>query len=84
MDANKAETLRKIGYEVSGCGLCTHYREGADPLFGECAAHFYDHAKHVDNPRPLSVTRYGRCFGFQINPVMEHRLHGYNEFVPEG
>lgn len=63
MDANKAEMLGRIGYErVEACGSCIYSNfSSSTTQFGECAINVYEHAKHSDSVRPLSILRYGVC-----------------------
>jgi hypothetical protein len=62
MDANKLETLRGIGYKIRRtCGNCAFGRfvEGSD--FGLCMIQRYQHLKHTEGDRNLSVNKYGVC-----------------------
>lgn len=82
MDANKAQVLRDIGYEIGpSCGTCKHSDIGFDEDFGTCDIHEYVHLKHSGTPRKLSVYQYGRCPKFERADFVEQRIHGFKEFV---
>lgn len=84
MDANKAATLRGIEYEIRGtCGTCIHgqFKEGA---WGTCAAWKYDHLKHADSTRQLSIHILGRCLlGYKPDPKKIIGLGKFQEFLKE-
>ncbi len=62
MDINKLEILKKIGYKVVGCcGLCEYGMFNIGPVFGVCRKYKYDHLKHNDKNRDLSICKYGIC-----------------------
>ena len=61
MDANKLAELRRIGYAVRpSCGLCKHGQFPSDE-WGTCAVRVYQHEKHSESTRNLSVHRNGSC-----------------------
>ncbi len=77
MDANKLKKLHVINYNIGTCGMCKHslFPRCANAArgyelsvaYGSCKLHTYDHLKHSDNPRQLSVYRHGRCDDFQAD-----------------
>lgn len=76
MDENKAERLREIGFTLKNCcGSCTHFRR-SDQVFGVCDFRTYEHKKHSDATRKLSVVAYGYCDDFEL--TMQYR--GWEEF----
>lgn len=81
MDINKLDKLREIGYGIRiCCGLCQHSEfphPGSD--FGTCKAHKYDHLKHTDATRQLSINRYGLCQKFVR--ADDSNLGTWEEFV---
>jgi hypothetical protein len=83
MDANKLEKLREIDYHVpKTCGLCVHSSFGSPSGFwGECLKHSYDHLKHSDSRRHLSIFRGGTCSGFDPNSQALGELNRFAEFV---
>lgn len=63
MDKNKLKKLHEIGYTIlPTCGRCAN-RNFPDPRsdFGTCSLYDYNHLKHSDNPRKLSIHRSGSC-----------------------
>lgn len=65
MDANKLKILQAIGYSIPKvCGWCTHFTAQPMLAFGTCGAQTYQHLKHSDSQRSLSVYRYGSCSSF--------------------
>ncbi len=66
MDANKAAKLAEIGYEIASCGLCQHGQFEGDSLWGTCAKFTYEHLKHTDTTRQVSVHSAGNCPSFTI------------------
>lgn len=84
MDENKRLKLVEIGYRVErSCGLCKHGRFVKNSDFGVCWFHTYQHLKHSDAIRNLSVLRYGSCPGFEMDKQAEGVIHKYSEFLSE-
>jgi len=83
MDANKLAKLKEIGYHVpKTCGLCINSQFASHLVeWGECTKHSYDHQKHTDSRRQLSVYRGGTCSGFELSPLALSELHGFAELV---
>ena len=66
MDPKKRLKLVEVGYSFPpACWRCSNasFRKGSD--FGTCGAHEYDHEKHTENPRQLSIHRGGSCSSFE-------------------
>ncbi len=84
MDENKAQKLRDIGYAIGPtCGQCVWGCFSSPAVaFGECLRHEYEHRKHTEDRRYLSVYRHGNCPDFQRD---ERRVlgevHGFKEFI---
>ena len=81
MDKNKLKKLKEIGYHIKKCcGLCRHSH--IKKLWGTCEKHDYEHLKHTDALRQLSINVYGTCkdFDFKINPI---NLHGFRELIED-
>lgn len=81
MDATKRRKLIEVEYSIPGsCGTCVHVRgmEGRGD-WGTCAKFTYEHEKHTDSKRNLSVYRYGGCPSFEAagDPFL---LGGFIEF----
>jgi hypothetical protein len=61
MDENKLKKLVHVGYEIRKCcGLCKHGQFKHDD-WGTCKLHDYEHLKHTQSKRQLSIYRYGTC-----------------------
>jgi hypothetical protein len=83
MDENKLTKLKEIDYHVpKTCGLCIHSSFASPSGFwGECTKHDYNHLKHSDNPRRLSIYRGGTCNQFESDPRALDSIHRYAELV---
>jgi len=67
MDANKLKKLRDEGYTISKCcGACKHGSFAGSYLFGCCSIKSYNHLKHTESKRPLSIIQYGSCNSFEM------------------
>ena len=89
MDANKLAKLRAVGYRVVPvCALCRHSvfpsRQFPASLWGTCSAHSYNHRKHTDNPRDMSVVRFGHCDAFEVDEMKVAALDAFGEFFRSG
>lgn len=79
MDENKRNKLRLIQYRiVRACGSCANANIQSDSDFGYCVQHQYDHAKHTDNPRQLSIHRLGFCGDYRFDKRLSPE---WNEFL---
>jgi len=83
MDANKLVKLKEIDYHVpKTCGLCINSSFAAPSgEWGECTKHSYDHQKHTDARRLLSIYRGGTCSGFELSPLALSHLNRFGELV---
>ncbi len=83
MDANKLDTLRKIGYSIApSCGLCKHgVFRGIKDEFGACEVQTYQHQKHTGEPRQLSIHRSGFCPKYEGGEEKLAALGAWNEFI---
>ena len=67
MDRNKWNKLILMKYKIRQvCALCQHGKFTIGD-WGTCAKHLYEHEKHTDSLRELSISKYGTCDGFEIN-----------------
>lgn len=81
MYENKRLVLKEIDYQIHGvCGLCEHgdFPPGSD--WGTCRIHDYDHLKHSDSQRSLSISVYGSCPKFSWAPEAAQALGKFAEF----
>lgn len=66
MDANKLLKLHEVGYEVrETCGTCLHAQIDRRNDYGTCGFIQYNHLKHSDSERELSIHRSGHCFHWE-------------------
>lgn len=82
MDANKRDKLDDIAYAIEACGVCIHAMIMPLQDWGECGLHTYEHQKHTENPRPLSINRHGCCPQFELSNQSAENLGHFVEFVP--
>jgi hypothetical protein len=81
MDPNKADALDEIDYRiVPCCWMCCfgHFEEGKE--WGECYSHQYDHTKHTEKPRNISIHRSGKCRDYQASSVPLNKLGAYRRY----
>lgn len=84
MDANKREKLVQIGYKIQPtCGNCKFLRYG-DGGWGTCTKFTYEHGKHTETTRELSVNEDGHCSSHEFAEPMRSHLGGFAEFLPRG
>lgn len=68
MDTNKLAALKALPYVINPvCGLCKHGKFPNDD-WGSCEATKYDHLKHSDATRDISIHKYGSCPNFEEEP----------------
>lgn len=82
MDENKREKLRLLGYQIRPCcGLCIHsdFQPGAE--WGTCKIIEYQHRKHTQTDRQLSIYKAGVCSEVELDLMMEKGLAGFAEFI---
>ena len=61
MDGNKLKKLSSINYQLRNCcGRCK-YGNFPNNDFGTCSVHTYEHLKHSEKERELSIHKYGIC-----------------------
>jgi hypothetical protein len=78
VDANKLVKLKVIGYQVrQTCGNCVHsFFPSRNTDWGTCSLYQYDHLKHSDQKRQLSIHRSGRCKdGYSKSPTATSELN---------
>ena len=80
MDANKEKVLDSIHYEiVPCCGLCIFAKMSPDG-WGICVMHQYEHEKHSDRYREVSISQYGYCESFVRSPQSVEKLGKYKKY----
>ena len=68
MDENKLEKLKEVKYIIHNtCTLCQHssFFSGFTD-WGVCKLHKYNHKKHTESEREMSINRSGSCKDFLI------------------
>jgi len=61
MDANKKDKLSEIAYVVRACCLNCSYAIFRNDDWGLCNKHSYNHLKHNEVGRHLSIVKTGYC-----------------------
>lgn len=78
MDINKAEKLRSIGYTIAPiCFDCKHSQFNFKSPWGVCKIQTYQHLKHTDTVRQLSIYIGGHCAKFEVK---ESLVESWEEF----
>jgi hypothetical protein len=81
MDANKLKVLQALPYRIQPvCGLCKYGSFPSDD-WGSCEAHKYNHLKHSEATRDISIHKYGTCKNFEPAPERTGRLGHFLEFL---
>jgi hypothetical protein len=79
MDQNKRKQLQVLQYKIlPTCGRCVH-GDFKDYQWGTCRKHTYQHQKHTEATRQLSIHASGYCSPEHFQSKMEN-LHGFAEF----
>jgi hypothetical protein len=80
MDENKKQVLKDIGYRVRQTCLCCKY-SFITGNWGTCHLYTYDHLKHNEKSRYLSVHASGYCARFVMKESFSFGIHGFQEFM---
>jgi hypothetical protein len=82
MDANKLQVLRGLPYVIpKTCGLCKHGQFLPSVDWGSCSVTMYEHQKHSESHRQLSIYRGGSCAKFEEAEKVEGLLGTFKEFL---
>lgn len=84
MDANKLQKLREVGYVVIDCcAVCEsgQFQGGPAQRWGTCAVHQYEHLKHSENPRQMSVCAFGFCPQFKLSETQKALMGSWTQFM---
>lgn len=83
MDLNKLAELRRIGYKIpKTCRFCKHSRFAIASEWGTCDVHTYEHLKHTDAVRQLSIYKDGACSDkFEMTEQAADLLGAWHEFL---
>lgn len=84
MDKNKLKVLQEVNYEIKKvCGMCCYMRAGTRAMWGTCTKFSYDHQKHTDTNREMSVHAFGSCSSFQLGADQVTWLGSFGQFLPK-
>ena len=62
MDENKVKKYEELGYKIAKvCGNCIHSRFTPHTVWGTCSKYTYEHLKHAEAERNLSIHKFGVC-----------------------
>jgi len=63
MDVNKLKKLHEVDYQIRSCSICKYsiFKHGP---YGNCKLHTYEHLKHTNSTRQLSIHKFGSCKDF--------------------
>lgn len=79
MDANKLKVLQDIDYTVQkSCMLCVHF---VGYTWGTCDRHEYEHLKHTERLRELTVHASGICKHFEEDHTARPHLGKFAQFL---
>lgn len=82
MDANKLNVLQNINYTVrKTCGNCQHAVFQGNNDFGNCVAQQYEHLKHSEKSRYLSIHESGFCDKHEWQVVFAQLIHGFAQLM---
>jgi hypothetical protein len=85
MDENKQQELIQIGYTIRHCcGTCRHGMF-SNTDWGTCQVRTYEHLKHSEATRQLSINRYGFCDEdtYDVGPYSAASLGAFRQFLEE-
>jgi hypothetical protein len=78
MDDNKVEKYHEIDYTIlKVCGTCIHARFKPRNVWGTCSKYAYDHMKHTDSHRQLSIYKFGTCPSAEVDNAIRDALGKY-------
>ncbi len=82
IDKNKLSYLHRISYIIpKTCCLCKHGVFVGVNNFGGCAIQTYEHLKHTEAKRQLSIFRGGSCSLWEEGDQTANVLGAYYEFL---
>lgn len=84
MDKNKLKVLKEIFFTIRPtCILCKEARFPNDD-WGTCNANTYEHEKHTESPRFLSIHKSGICHKFMLDPSKGNQLGEFIQLLDQG
>jgi len=84
MDNNKLKVLQELPYVIQRCcGLCKFGTfPGLGSNWGTCKENSYEHQKHSDANRQLSINKFGSCPKFEADSYQVTSLAKFAGFGP--
>lgn len=83
MDKAKQKKLQEINYEIlKTCDNCKH--SALRGSWGVCLKHKYNHQKHTQTERQLSIHRSGSCKYHEFKKDFIEYIHKFAEFITFG
>lgn len=80
MDKNKLRVLEEAGYKIqSTCSTCKH-SSFPNNEWGTCELHLYNHLKHSDTTRQLSIHKTGYCKEYRVSETKLETLGTFRSF----
>ena len=68
MDENKLKKLHEVGYSIATCKMCAYANfPGPEATWGSCKKNLYEHKKHSDSLREMSIHKYGHCNEYKFD-----------------
>jgi hypothetical protein len=81
VDVNKLRVLQGLPYRISPvCGLCEYGSFPKDD-WGSCDLHTYEHLKHSEAHRQVSIHKYGGCPSFKLDASKASLLGFFKQFL---
>ena len=82
MDDNKLILLNKIEYKINNsCHLCKNSKFNFGKSFGVCRKHRYEHLKHSEKDREMSIHICGICSDFEMIGSEVSYLDKFQQFL---
>jgi hypothetical protein len=82
MDANKEKKFQELDYRIQrSCQLCKFASFRQQSNWGKCSKHTYDHLKHSDSNRHLSIYRSGVCPDFEAGVEVDIIPDAYKQLM---
>ncbi|HUU89441.1 MAG TPA: hypothetical protein VMX17_17035 [Candidatus Glassbacteria bacterium] len=83
MDEAKRKKLNEIDYKITR--ICDNCRNSAlRGSWGVCFKHNYEHQKHTESNRQLSIHRSGTCKHHEFKDGFIEYIHKFAEFITFG
>jgi hypothetical protein len=81
MDENKFNKLKEINYKINKCCYLCKHCNNKNNLFSTCKLFKYEHLKHSDSYRELSISILGICDNFEYDIINDINLHKFKDLI---